>query len=161
MRTGRPAPRRRAHSPATRRLHRARAAFIGACGVALALLVFEVPVSELVHQGGELAAVDARLTATNAANARLSADVAALHKDSTVAAIAHEEYGLVERGQLAYVVLPAKGSGADLLGATKLPADDLVPAALSPYAPLTVSSPKSPSLWRRVLDRLEFWRSGL
>ena len=144
---------------AARRLRRARAALAGACCLAGLLVAFELPLGQLLRQRGDLAHLDAALRSARAADGRLTGEIAALHKGATVQAIAHAEYGLVTRGQRAYAILPAAGSGAELTARPSLPLTDLVPASVSPYAPLPAAPPPNrEGLWRRVVNRLAFWR---
>lgn len=159
------APAHRASEPRGRsrvalRLRRARAVLAGACCLAGVLLVFELPLGELVHQRSDLAGVEAELRASSAQDHRLEAEITSLGRPSTVAAIAHQDYGLVDKGQLSYVILPTSGSGSSLLGSSKVPAGDLVPPSVSPYAPAPAAVParRSPGLWERIAQRLEFWR---
>lgn len=149
-----------------RALHRARFAFVLAAVLALAVVVLETPFSTLVHQRSAVAAAAERLHAVKAENARLSHDVAALRRPSTVASIAHAEYGLVKRGQVAYEIpgLAGTRSGSDRLGHAHVPAGDLVPPTVSPYgapdATSTAPHRSSAGLWAQVANRLAFWRSA-
>jgi hypothetical protein len=109
-----------------------------------------------------------QLNLLQAQNRALSAEVSSLRQSSTVARIAHQEYGLVGKGERSIVVLPSPtatrdsgaGSGAGPLNSTGVPKSDLVPsdAIVSPSA--GASHPKkTPDFWERVLQRLEFWRA--
>lgn len=151
-------------------LQRARLSLLAAVGLASALLVLELPMGELLHQRGQLAAVSGQLARLQATNRALAGDVASLRQSSTVAAIAHAEYGLVRPGQRAYAVLAsgagATGAVAPALVQRAVPKVDLVvPAAGflgSGTAGLAAASADGTStvgsLWTRALDRLEFWR---
>lgn len=142
-----------------RRLRRARAALAGACCLAGALLVVELPLGQLVQQHSQLASVDRQLAAVSRANAHLRGAIAALRQPATVGAIAHQEYGLIQRGQKAYAILPSAGSGASLVARTTVPRADLVPTSVSPYPTANGPAPAlTGGLWRRVVDRLAFWR---
>lgn len=151
---------------------KARLTLLVAAGLASAVLAFELPVAELVHQQHELSTAGAELSAVRALDARLSADVASLRRASTVEAIAHAEYGLVRPGEQAYSV-PGLGGRAGAGGARGV-APGLEPSRLSPED-LYLSSPTAllppprrtgagaggaatGSLWSRVLGHLEFWR---
>ncbi|HUY30049.1 MAG TPA: septum formation initiator family protein [Acidimicrobiales bacterium] len=149
-------------------LYRARVSLLLAVGLATALLVVELPVGELLHQRSQLALVSRDLARVDASNAALSADVASLSKSSTIAAIAHGEYGLVARGERAYTVVAPDSSGAPPAGLVRrrIPAVDLVlPSADALLAGSPHRSASSAdgtattgSLWSRVVDRLAFWR---
>ncbi len=152
---------------------RARFTLLAAAGLASAVLAFELPVGELVHQQRELATAGAELSRVRALDALLSADIGSLRRTSTVEAIAHAEYGLVRPGEQAYSLpglgRPAKagepGGVAPGLETRALSPADLYlasPASLDPpphRAPAGVDgAPATGSLWSRVLGRLEFWR---
>ena len=85
--------------------------------------------------------------------------------EATIAAIAHQDYGLVRPGQRSYVILPGPGSPAiaDPLAMGSIPTADLVAAPTSanvvtpPATAPAVAGPKG-SLWSRMLEHLEFWR---
>lgn len=135
--------------------------------LALAIVILETPFSSLVHQRSAVAAAAERLHAVQAENARLSHDVADLRRPSTVASIAHAEYGLVKHGQVAYEIpgLAGTRSGHGTLGHAHVPAGDLVPPTVSPYGTPGGTStaahrPKKAGLWTQVVDRLAFWRSA-
>ncbi|MCU1489215.1 MAG: hypothetical protein JWM85_620 [Acidimicrobiaceae bacterium] len=147
------------------RVGRARAALVGAAVLSVAVLVLELPLGELLRQRQDLASAGSQLAAVQAADKHLAADVASLKRPATVAAIAHQDYGLVQKGQRAYVVLPTAGSPSALAGSGTIPTADLVPSSVSPYGSADSSGSSAPArptagLWRRVLDRLEFWRSA-
>lgn len=148
-----------------RGIHRARLLLVAAAGLSLAIVVVELPLSTLVHQRSAIAAASERLGAVQTENGRLAGQVASLSKPSTVAAIAHGEYGLVKPGQIAYTILPPRGRGAPgALAAGPVPREDLVPPTASPYgsapaAGVAARRGPQPGLWNRVLDRLAFWRS--
>ncbi|HVC26397.1 MAG TPA: hypothetical protein VND23_11635 [Acidimicrobiales bacterium] len=149
-------------------LYRARVALLASVGLATALLVVELPVGEIMHQRGQLSVVSSELARVDAGNATLSADISALRRVSTVAAIAHAEYGLVRRGERAYTIVAPDASGAVAAGLVqhRIPVVDLViPSADALLATARHRSRSSVdgasttgSLWSRALDRLEFWR---
>lgn len=140
------------------RLRRARAALVTSLVVGGLVVATQLPIGELIHQRSDLATVDAELGAANAAASRLRHDVASLGQPQTIANIAHQDYGLVNKGQTTYVVLPSSG-GAAQLSNPEIPKGDLMPSSLSPYAPVKAAVARSAgSLWHRVLKRLEFWR---
>ncbi|HUZ19100.1 MAG TPA: septum formation initiator family protein [Acidimicrobiales bacterium] len=149
-------------------IYRARIALVVAALFAGAMLVFELPVGEILHQRSEIAAVASELTAVQAHDAQLRSAVASLRKPPTIAAMAHQEYGLVRPGQRAYVVLPSAGSTAgqaNTLAPRTIPEADLVPtdaSSLLGAAPRGGGSAGGPSaggsLWHRMVQRLEFWR---
>ena len=149
-----------------RPLHRARLVLVVAAVLALAIVVLETPFSTLVHQRSAVAAAAERLHVVQAENARLSHEVAALHRPSTVASIAHAEYGLVKPGQVAYEIpgLAGARSGDGSLNHARVPAGDLVPATVSPLGTpggtSTAPHRAKAGLWTQVVDRLAFWRSA-
>lgn len=149
-----------------RALHRARLALVVAAVLALAIVVLETPFSTLVHQRSAVAAAAVRLRAVEAENARLSHEVTALRQPSTVASIAHGEYGLVKPGQVAYEIpgLAGPRSGDGTLGRAHVPTGDVIPPTVSPYGATgaTTTAPKRPAagLWTQVVNRLAFWRSA-
>ena len=151
---------------AMRGVHRARLLLLVAGALSLAVVIAELPLSTLVHQRSAIAAASERLGAVDRENARLAQEVSALRKPSTVAAMAHADYGLVKPGQIAYALLPSKGRrAATALGAGPIPRSDLVPPAASPYAVPTSGGASArkrpqPGLWTQVVDRLAFWRSA-
>jgi len=143
-------------------LRRARLALAAALVLAAAIIGFEFPFAELVHQRGELASLDASVAHVVGADAALRADIAALSSSATLAAIAHEQYGLVRPGQQPYVVLPPTRAAGPPSG---LETPEIPPADLIAAPPGTTgatgspSAPSEPGFWARVVDRLEFWRS--
>jgi cell division protein FtsB len=142
-------------------LYRARLALVAALLFSAALVAAEFPLSMLLHQRSELALVASQVSTLQQRNSGLQGDVAALSQDSTIAEIAHEEYGLVSPGQLAYAILPGAGSAsANSLAVEEIPPRDLVATAnaLTP-SPRPVAV-KGPGLWGRFISHLEFWRSA-
>jgi cell division protein FtsB len=149
-------------------IYRARIALVVAALFAGAMLVFELPVGEILHQRSEIAAVASELKTVQGRDAQMKSAVASLKKPSTVAAMAHQEYGLVRPGQRAYVVLPSPGSTAgqaNTLAPRTIPEADLVPSDASSLlgaAPANSAAsggtPTTAGLWSRVVERLEFWR---
>jgi hypothetical protein len=144
-------------------LYRARLAVLCAVVLGVGALVVEFPLSELVHQRGQLVSVSGQLATVDAHNAQLRADVSSLSHAATIAAVAHEEYGLIAPGQESFVILPQTGAKSpDPLSVGEIPISDLVAA---PPPPATtndpVAAPAPPpagSLWSRTVSRLEFWR---
>jgi hypothetical protein len=142
-------------------LYRARLCVLLAAAGAIVLIALELPISELLHQQGQLNVAGHELAVAETKGAALRADVSALREDSVISAIAHEEYGLISAGQQSYVILPAATnaptSGA-LGGDATIPAADLV---LGPPSPQVTAPPKathSNGLMSRVANWLEFWR---
>lgn len=153
------------------RLHRARLFLLVAAGLSAALLATQLPLSELVGQRRELAVATQQLQVLDQRNAQLRAENAALRQPSTVAAIAHADYGLVRPGQRAYVILPGRSASAGSLAAPRLPRSDLLsgsaaaltgvgapPAALTAAGAPAGSPGQAGSFWSRTLTALEFWR---
>ncbi len=161
-------------------LRRARVLFAAAVVASVFVVLTEVPFSELLHARGAVAAASAELDRLRHENGALSAEVGDLKNGSTIEQIAHEEYGLVSPGEGSVVVMPASegsqgrrggsgktgktgepGEAATPLGATTIPKSDLVPSD-SPLSPANEGS-RTPrhheSFWKRLLDRLEFWKA--
>ena len=147
-------------------LYRARLALVAATLVAAVVLATQLPLGELLHQRTQLSAAASELSVVEAHNRQLSGDVALLRERSTIATIAHQEYGLVLPGQRAYVVLPAQARGATssgLLDAGRLPAIDLVAGDTAALAGTGIGAGPAAarpagSLWSKVFGRLAFWR---
>ncbi len=142
------------------RLRRARVALVLAAVAAVIISALELPLGELQGERRTLAVVTGQLAAAQRADQALRADLRALQQPTRIAAIAHQDYGLVRPGQQAYVVLPSAKSRANLGAPARVPASDLVPSSASAYP---VPDPSAPggqqSLWQKTLDHLEFWRS--
>lgn len=144
-------------------LHRARLGLVTAVAGALALVGVEFPLSELLHQHSELALARGQLATITDRNASLSADVVALSANSTVNALAHEEYGLIRPGQRSFVILPAPNSAAAKAGlaAPVISPQDLVASAPVPgHAVIPTTARSASSFWSRFVSRLEFWHWG-
>ena len=148
-------------------IRRARVALLGATVMAGAILIAELPIGELLHQRSDLASAQLQLKKVEANNSALRSDITALHKPSTIAAIAHAEYGLVKPGQRSYVILPAAGGKTtnalanETLPASSVVASDGTGALNSPASGPTIGAggtKMSGSVWNRVVDRLAFWR---
>lgn len=148
-----------------RLLRRARLGFVAAIAIAVVIVATQFPLGELVHARAALSFSSTHLAQLRRENASLGAQVKALQQGSTIEQIAHQEYGLVRPGQQAVVVLPGahESTGATAsgrLGTFKLPSSDFVPtdSLLSPGA--TAAKPAThEGLWRKVLNRLEFWKA--
>ena len=135
---------------------------LGAALFAAVIVVAWFPARELIGQHEELSAVNGQLSVLAKRNASLSADISALSSYSTIAAIAHEQYGLVRRGQSSYVILPAVGSAAanGALTTVSIAPQDLIAAPIDEPRPASTggSSTGSASFWSRFESHLEFWR---
>lgn len=157
-------------------LYRARLVLVVATILAVVVLATQLPLGELFHQRSQLSAAASELAVVDAHNRQLQSDVAALGRRSTIASIAHQEYGLVLAGQSAYVVLPVRSSGsgaartAGPLALSPIPAVGLVAgdalalagtragnASGLGAAPAASAKPAG-SLWSRAIDRMAFWR---
>jgi cell division protein FtsL len=128
---------------------------------ALIIVIAWFPARELVRQHEELRAANGQLSVLVKHNASLAEDILALSSNSTIAAIAHEQYGLVRRGQTSYVILPAAGSAAANGGLTtpSIAPQDLIEAPVgSPRtAPVAIVNGDG-GFWSRFANHLEFWR---
>jgi cell division protein FtsB len=145
-----------------KRHHANRWVMLGAALCAAVIVVAWFPARELIGQHEELAAVNAQLSTLAKRNVSLSADISALSSYSTIAAIAHEQYGLVRRGQTSYLILPAVGSAAanGELATTAIAPQDLIAAPVDEPRPASTraSSAGAGSFWSRFSSHLEFWR---
>lgn len=150
-------------------LSKARLVFVLAVLAAVVVLVTEFPLGELVTARSASSAAAAELSQVRQQNRALEALVHDLKKGSTIEQIAHEEYGLVEPGQRSYVVMPSAAStggkagpeAATPLGSSTIPRSDLVPSdsSLSPGPGAAKDPEAGESFWRRLLNRLEFWKA--
>jgi len=146
-------------------IRRARLFFFVALLIAAAIVVANFPLGALLNDRSTVRAESAQLATLRAANRALAFEVRALQGAATVGRIAHEEYGLVSRGQRSLVVLPfsavSGASAGNPLANTPIPSSDLLPsdAILDPAVPATQPAGRGPGFWQRVLDRLEFWHS--
>ncbi len=145
------------------RLHRARLALLVAVALAGALVVTQLPLGELLSQRRQLAITGQQLAEISARNAALRAENAALRQPATIEAIAHQEYGLVRPGQLAFVILPpSSSSSASAISQAPLPRSDLVAGSAAALTGLGATSSGTgstgPGVLGRTLQQLEFWR---
>lgn len=135
--------------------------FVVAILGALVLVAIEFPLRQLMSQRSQISRAAVELQAVERHNAILKQDISALSKTSTIAAIAHQEYGLVHPGQRSYVILPSANAkqNMDPLTALSIPAEDLgsTPATTTPPHGSAAASQQRGSLWSRVLHHLEFW----
>lgn len=144
-------------------LHRARLGLLGAFVGALVLVALEFPLSELLHQHSALALARSQLATIDGRNASLNADISALSSNSTVNALAHEEYGLVRPGQSSFVILPAPNSAsakAGLAAPAIAPQDLVASAPVVGHAVIPTTATSTSSFWSRFVARLEFWHWG-
>jgi cell division protein FtsB len=129
----------------------------------VAIVATEFPLGQLLRQRAALGQATQQLSQLQAENRSLAAQVDALHQSSTVARIAHEDYGLVGKGQRAVVVLPSpakSGSSAGPLDTNEVPKSDLVPSDAIVAGTGTGPAPaKGRSFWTRLLQRFEFWKA--
>lgn len=153
-------------------LRRARITFVAALVVGALVLASELPFSEILHARAAVASASTSLSKIDATNKSLATQIEGLKQGSTIEKIAHEQYGLVEPGEKAVVVMPGGRSGARVhgggatgpatpLGSETIPKSDLVPtdSALSPGAPERVGHGGG-GFWQSFVHRLEFWRAS-
>lgn len=157
-------------------LYRARIVFVVAVVLAAIVLLTEFPVSSLVSARAASASAAAELSKVQSENKALASQVHDLKEGSTIEQVAHEEYGLVEPGQQSVVVMPGATSSTSTrggassrtnatapLGSSTIPKSDLVPSD-APLSPVNeqqgagTSATAASSFWKRVLERLEFWK---
>jgi cell division protein FtsL len=134
-----------------------------ACLGAIVLVALEFPIHQLMGQRRQITAAASALAAVESHNATLRSDIASLSKSSTIASIAHEEYGLVRPGQRSYVILPSRGAmrSVDPASSLSIPVEALGSTSGAPAAASVTPAPArvaSGSLWARMLTHLEFWR---
>ncbi|MFZ0171048.1 MAG: septum formation initiator family protein [Acidimicrobiales bacterium] len=144
---------------------RARLLLVVAFVAGIVIVATEFPLGQLIRGRAAMAQASAQLTRLQAQNRALAAQVASLHEDATIARIAHEEYGLISKGERSIVVLPAPsrraGTGTGPLNSTTVPRSDLVPtdAIVSPTGAGGSKPVKQAGYWARLLQRLEFWKA--
>jgi cell division protein FtsB len=144
---------------------RARIVLLLAVVAGIALLTTEFPFAQLVSERSSVAQASLQLSQLQAENRVLAGQVKALSQPSTVARIAHEEYGLVYKGQQSVVVLPSSTDGSHgggPLSSTYVPKSDLFPsdAIVAPGAPPKGGGVKQKDFWARLLQRIEFWKAA-
>jgi cell division protein FtsB len=145
-------------------IQRARLIFLAAVILAVVIVVGEIPLGALVHEKATIAASSRKLQILQNENNSLSQAVSSLEDPSTIERIAHAQYGLIERGQRAYVILPGPGddtTGPSPLSSTLLSPEQIVPndaAGATAAAGSGHAANHNPSLWSQIEQRLEFWR---
>jgi hypothetical protein len=149
-------------------IRRAQLVLCGAVVLAAVIVGTQLPLGQILGQRAAIARQSAELHQLQSRDAALWAQVHALGQPSTVAVIAHQQYGLVYPGQISYVILPeptAAGSSSTQSGplsTVTIPADDLVPSdamVAAATAPPAAPDPDGrKGFLGQVLDRLEFWR---
>jgi cell division protein FtsB len=148
--------------------------------VVLVFLGLELPIGQYVANDSAIAQTTAELTRLKAGNAELAAAISRLHEPAQIAQIAHERYGLIFRGQVAYVVEPettstrSSSAPAGSLADNPLPAGDIVPSD-APISAGLIGAPVVPSpagapqerprpqrggFFSSLLHHLEFWRAA-
>lgn len=155
-----------------RALRRARLCFLAAIVIAAVILVTGLPIGEIVSSRSALSATSLRLSQLRAENRLLEAKVRALDSGPLIRQIAHEQYGLVSPGERSVAVLgeepvPPRSNAAygslfsPPLGSVRIPRADIVPSDASLMPPLSSTGGASvPSYWQRLVERLEFWKTG-
>ena len=143
-------------------IHRARIVFVAALVVSLVIVATEFPLGQLLHERTVIATTGAELQRLQAANRSLAGQISSLHQPATVGRIAHEEYGLVQKGQSSIVVLPSPGDGGgvDPLATSGIPSSNIVPSDALVASPATTGSGTEQGFWSRLLNRLEFWKAA-
>lgn len=147
-------------------IRRAQLVLCGAIVLAAVIVGTQLPLGQIFGQRASIARETAELQQLQAQDAALSAQVHSLGQPSTVAVIAHQQYGLVYPGQISYVILPeatsAGRSQSGPLSSVTIPKSDLVPSDALIAAAAQPAPPASPDghtgFLGQVLQRLEFWR---
>jgi hypothetical protein len=130
----------------------------------IAIVATEFPLGQLMRGRAALGQTTQQLTQLQAQNRALARQVSDLRQNGTIARIAHQDYGLISRGQRSVVVLPSAttktGGASGPLSTTKVPKSDLVPsdAIVSPSGG-RVRAVKRAGFWSRLVQRLEFWKA--
>lgn len=91
---------------------RARIALVGACLFAAVVLATSLPLRTWMDQRAAVATTAATVRRLAREDHELAAQAAMLAKPSTIRALAHSQFGYVEPGQKAYVVVPSASSGS-------------------------------------------------
>lgn len=86
--------------------------------VGAAFLTQLVPYQQILDSQRQVSAAKAELASLEEQNARLQADVEALHTDAEIEKLAREKLGYVRPGERAYVVLDPPGTRAPAPAAT-------------------------------------------
>jgi cell division protein FtsB len=147
-------------------IRKARFALLTSVVAAAVIVGVQFPLSELWHEHSAVAAASRELAGLERADSNLQRQVAALKNPSTIARLAHQDYGLVGPGETYEVVLPSANdarSGADPLADNRLPPSQLVPSDATIAAPDTGppgSSGSGQSFFSRLVQRLEFWKAA-
>ncbi|MHB1510329.1 MAG: FtsB/FtsL family cell division protein [Acidimicrobiales bacterium] len=143
---------------------RSRALLAVAVIVSIVIVSTEFPLGQLTRARAAAGTASLQLSRIKSGNRQLASEVASLHKDATVASIAHREYGLVAKGDQAVIVLPsvgAKTAAPGPLGPNMIPKADIFPtdAIVASGASPSTKAVKSESYWSRLMQRLEFWKA--
>lgn len=165
---------------------RARVALVGACLFAAVVLATSLPLRAWMDQRSAVAATAATVRRLAHDDHELAAQAATLAKPSTIRALAHSQFGYIEPGQKAYIVVPSgssrSGAGhseagdaslsapvaapgspssADAVGTSSQPYDGSASTSGGPASMRSSRPPSdrggSPSFWSRVAHSLEFW----
>ncbi|MDA8266380.1 MAG: septum formation initiator family protein [Actinomycetota bacterium] len=144
---------------------RSRALFAVAVIVSIVIVSTEFPLGQLTHARAAAATASLQLSRLKAENRLLASEVASLHRDASIASIAHREYGLVSKGDQSVIVLPSTGAKATAasgpLGPNMIPKADIFPsdAIVASGSSPSAKAVKPQSYWARLLQRLEFWKA--
>lgn len=165
---------------------RARMALIGACVFAVVVLATSLPLRTWLDQRAAVAATAATVRRLAHDNQELAAQAATLAKPATIRALAHRQFGYIEPGQKAYIVVPAGRSGSATshseAGQSALSQPVAAPGSPSSAEAVGIGSVSgasstgvagasaragssrrvskrrgSPGFWTRVAHSLEFW----
>jgi cell division protein FtsB len=144
-------------------IQRARLVFLAAVILALVIVAGELPLGALVHEKSAIAGTSRQLQILRNENQSLSQQVSSLNDSATIEKIAHAQYGLVERGQRSFVILPTEGDGTS--GPNPLSSNPLSPLQIVPNdaaGAIPASNAKrgvhGPGVLSQIESRLEFWR---
>jgi cell division protein FtsB len=167
------------------RRRRARIIWVVCGAFCLLVLATSFPAHALLRQRSAINSSSAELDRLTAGNKELQSEATELSNPANIAALARSDYDMVSPGETAYDVLPSTGSQrASSKGHSSLNQSAVAPGSSesqellgdtgSSVPPTSSSasnssgtgssgtrssgSQKTPGLWGRVLDTLEFWR---
>jgi hypothetical protein len=141
---------------------RARLVLLVAFVVGVVIVATEFPFRQLLDERATVTRSGQQLSKLQTANESLQSVVDSLHQPSSIAGVAHSEYGLVQPGQRAVVVLPGGGTGGSgPLSSKRIPNSDIVPTdSIVSSAGNNAGTRGSSGFWSQLLKRLEFWKAS-
>ncbi len=148
-------------------LGRARIVVLLALTASIVIVATEFPFSELMGERASVARGTAQLSLLQAQDRVLASQVKEMSQPATIERIAHEEYGLISKGERSVVVLPSAADaagGPSPLRVSVVPRADLFPSdAIVAQGESGASVPAAKeheSFLSRLLKRIEFWKAS-